>query len=113
MVAVVGVDAELVDDFEGIFTPVLDVDQSVVQRCSIVAGEAIALAEGAGGGEDVRMDDLFEEAREFAFGQGDAVQGFEFLAEVLFQSGAVTDVGAVLVFKGEELLDKLLLEILF
>ena len=39
VVAVVGVDAELVDDLEGVLAPVLDVDERVVQRRAVVAGE--------------------------------------------------------------------------
>ena len=86
VVAVVGVDAELVDDLEGVFAPVLDVDQGVVQRRAVVAGEAVALAEGAGGGEDIRGDDFLKKALELAIRQADAVEGLEFLAEVLLQA---------------------------
>ena len=39
VVAVVGVDAQLVNHLEGVFAPVLDVDQGVVERCAVVAGE--------------------------------------------------------------------------
>jgi hypothetical protein len=60
----------------------LDVDQGVVQRRAVVAGEAVALAEGAGG-EDIRRDDLVEQAGEFGVGEADAVEGLELLAEVL------------------------------
>ena len=98
LVAVVGVDAELVDHLEGVFAPVLDVDQGVVQRRAIVAGEIVDRAEGAGGGEDVRRDDLLQKALEFAFGEADAVEGLEFFAEILLQGGAVSNVGTVLVF---------------
>ena len=83
VVAVVGVDAELVDDLEGVLAPVLDVDQGVVERRAVVAGEAVAVAEGAGGGEDVRGDDLVEQTLELAVGQLDAVERLELLAEVL------------------------------
>ena len=55
----------------------------------------LTLAEGAGGGEDVRGDDLVEQTLELAVGQRDAVQGLELLAEVLLQRGAVADVGAI------------------
>ena len=48
VVAVVGVDAELVDDLEGVFAPVLDVDEGVVQRRAVVAGEACCGAAGSG-----------------------------------------------------------------
>ena len=66
VVAVVGVDAELVDDLEGVLAPVLDVDQRVVERRAVVAGEAASVAEGMGGGEDVGGDDLVEQALELA-----------------------------------------------
>ncbi|QRK12305.1 hypothetical protein JQX13_21125 [Archangium violaceum] len=41
VVAVVGVDAELVDDFEGVLAPVLDVDEGVVERGAVVADERL------------------------------------------------------------------------
>jgi hypothetical protein len=97
VVAVVGVDAELVDDLEGVFAPVLDVDQGVVQRRAVVAGEAVALAQGAGSGEDIGGDDFLKKALKFAVGQADAVERLEFLAEVLLQRGAVANVRAVFV----------------
>ena len=99
VVAVVGVDAELVDDLEGVLAPVLDVDEGVVERRAVVAGEAVAFAQGAGGGEDVGGDDLVEQALELAVGERDAVERLELLAEVLLQRGAVADVRAVGVFK--------------
>ena len=83
VVAVVGVDAELVDDLEGVFAPVLDVDEGVVERRAVVAGEAVALAERAGGGEDVGRDDLVEQAVELAVGEVDTIKGFELFAEIL------------------------------
>ncbi len=67
LVAVVGIDAELVDDFKRVFAPVLDVDQGVVQRRAIIAGEAVALAEGFGGGEDIRGDDFLEKTLKLGY----------------------------------------------
>ena len=99
VVAVVGVDAELVDDLEGVLAPVLDVDEGVVQRRAVVAGEAVALAKCAGGGEDVGRDDLVEQALELGVGEADAVERLELLAEVLLQRGAVADVRAIFVLK--------------
>jgi hypothetical protein len=83
VVAVVRVDAELVDDLEVVFAPVLDVDQGVVQRRAVVAGEGVDAAQGLGGGEDIRGDDLIQQAGELGIGEADAVQGLELLAEVL------------------------------
>jgi hypothetical protein len=53
MVAVVGVDAELADDLEAVLAPILDVDERVVERRAVVAGEAVNRAEGLGGAEDI------------------------------------------------------------
>ena len=94
VVAVVGVDAELVDDFEGVLAPVLDVDEGVVQRRAVVAGERFPAPEGTRGLVHVRRDDLVEEPLEFAVGQRDAIQRFELLPEVRFKRGPVTYVGA-------------------
>ena len=113
MVAVVCVDPELVDDFEGVFAPVLDVDQGEVQRRAVVPSKAVYVAQRAGGGEDVGGDDLFEEALELAFREIDAVEGFKFLAEVLLQSRAVANVLAVFVFEATELLDEVFFKLAF
>ena len=58
VVAVVGVDADLVDDLEGVLTPVLEVDEGVVQRRAVLAGEGVDLPQGLGGGEDIRADNF-------------------------------------------------------
>jgi hypothetical protein len=99
VVAVVGVDAELVDDLEVVFAPVLEVDQRVVQGCAIFAGKCVDFPQGLCGGEDIRGDDFIEQSCELGVGQADAVQGLELLAEVLLQRGAVADVPAILVFE--------------
>ena len=108
--AVVGIDAELVDYLEGVFAPVLDVDQGVVQRRAVVADESVDRAESAGGREDVGGDNFFEQAGELGIGEADAVEGLEFLAEVLLQAGAVANVRAVCVFEADELLNEAVLE---
>ncbi len=113
MEAVVGVDAKLVDDLEGVFAPVLDVDEGVVERGAVVAGEAVDLAEQGRGGEDVGGDDLVEEALEFAVGELDAVEGLEVVAEVAFEGGAVADVPAIDVLEVAEFLDQGLFELSF
>jgi hypothetical protein len=43
VVAVVRVDAELVDDLEGVLAPILQVHQRVVERRAIVASERVDL----------------------------------------------------------------------
>jgi type I restriction enzyme M protein len=82
VMAVVGVDAQLADDFKRVFAPVLDIDQGVIQRCAIFAGEGIDAAQGASGGEDVGRDYLVEQPGELAIGQVDAIEGVKLLAKV-------------------------------
>jgi hypothetical protein len=60
MMAVIRIDAQLINDFEGVLAPVLDVDEGVVQRRAVIANEAVALAKCAGGGEDIGRDDLVD-----------------------------------------------------
>jgi hypothetical protein len=67
VVAVVSVDAELVDDLEGVFAPVGYVDKRVVERGAVVAGEVIAGAERVGSGENVGRNNLIEKALKFSF----------------------------------------------
>jgi len=111
--AVVGVDAELVDDLEGVFTPVLNVDEGIVERGAVVAGEAVDFAEQGRGGEDVGGDDLVEETFEFAVGELDAVEGLEVAAEVAFEGGAVADVRAIDILEVAEFRDQGLFELPF
>ena len=112
MVAVVGVDAQLVDHLEGVLAPVLDVDQGVVQRRAVFAGEGVDAAKGFGSGEHVGGDDFVQQAGEFAIGQANAVQGLELLAEVALQCSAVADVVAVLILQVLELADETVFNLL-
>jgi hypothetical protein len=113
MVAVVCVDAQLVDDLEGVFAPVLDVDQGEIERSAVVAGEAAALAQRSGGGEHVRANDFFEQAGKFALCERYAVQGLELGAEVLLQRCAVANVLTVFVFQAAELRYELVFKLAF
>ncbi len=113
VVAVVRVDAQLADDLERVFAPVPDVDQGVIERCAVVAGEAVALAQRAGGGEDVRGSDFFEETGKFTGCERDAVQGIELGAEVLLQRCAVANVLTVFVFEAAELRYELFFKLAF
>jgi hypothetical protein len=64
MMAVVRVDAELVDHLEGVLAPVLDVDERVVQRRAVITGETVALAQGSSRRENIWRDDLVQAAAE-------------------------------------------------
>ncbi|MNG29650.1 hypothetical protein D3C84_1151190 [compost metagenome] len=85
MVAVVGIDAQLVHHLEAVFAPVFDVDQCVVQRGAVFAGECITLAQGARRRKHIRGDDLVEQACEFAISETNAVECLEFIAKVALQ----------------------------
>ena len=54
--AVVGIDAHLVDHLEAFPAPVVDVYQRVVQRRPVFARETVAAAQRLGGGEGVSID---------------------------------------------------------
>jgi hypothetical protein len=99
VVAVVRVDAELVDDLEVVFAPVPDVDQRVVQRRTVVAGEAVDIAEGLRGGEDIGRDDLIEQAGELGIREADAVELLELVAEIPLQCGPVRNIRTVDIFQ--------------
>ena len=105
MEAVISVYAELVDDLEGVFAPVLDVNEGVVEWGAVVAGETVDFAEQSRGGEDVRGDDLVEEALEFAVGKLDAVEVLEVLAEVALKGGTVADFRAIDILEVAEFRD--------
>ena len=110
VVAVVGVDAELVDDLEGVLAPVLDVDEGVVQRRAVVAGEASGCG-ACGRREDVGRDDLVEQALELAVGELDPVQGFKVFPEAHFKCRPITNVRANGVLEAMQLLDQRRLDV--
>ena len=60
VVAVIGVDPELIDDLKVVFAPIPDIHERVIKRRAVVTGEGVALAEKAGGSKDIRGDDLVE-----------------------------------------------------
>ena len=103
VVAVVGVDAELVDDLERVLAPVFDVDQRVVQRRAIVAGEGVDAAHGLGRRKDIWRDDFVEQAGEFRINEADVVERFELLAEVLLKRGSISNIWAKSVFEAVKL----------
>ena len=113
VVAVVGVDAQLVHHLEGVFAPVFEVDQGVVQRRAVFAGEGVDAAQGFGSGEYVGGDDVVQQAGKFAIGQVHPVQGLKLFAEVALQRGTVADVGAVFVFEALELADEAVFNLIF
>jgi hypothetical protein len=112
VVAVVGVDAQLVDDLEAVLAPVLDVHQGVVQRCAVVPSEGIDAAQGLGSGKDIRGDDFIQEPGELSFGQLDSVEGFKLLAEVFFQASAIADVCAIFVLQVLKLANEAVFDVL-
>ena len=98
VVAVLGVDAQLVDDLKAVLAPLFEVHQGVLQRRAILAHEGVALAQALGVGEYAGADDLLQQAR-IAFCQVYAIERLELLAEVPLQRDAVADVEAIGVFE--------------
>ena len=99
VMAVVCIDAELIDDFEVVLAPVLDVYESVVERRSVVADERFPVPQRAGGLVHVWFDDLIEESLELSVSEVDAVECLELLPEVRFKIGTISDVGAIFVLE--------------
>ncbi len=113
MVAVVGVDAELVDDFEGVLAPIFDVDEGVVEWRAVVAGETVDLTEFGCSREDIWSDDLIEQATELAISELDSVEFLEFLSKVLFKCFPVSYVRAVVILQAAELANELIFKLSF
>jgi len=65
MVTVVGVDTQLIDHFETVLAPVLDVDQGVIERRSVIALKAVLFAQVAGSGEHIGVNDLISQPGKF------------------------------------------------
>ena len=106
VMAVVRVDAKLVDDLEVVLAPVPDVDEGVVERRAVVARERFPVSEGTRRFVYVGRDGLFDEPLELAVSERDTVQGFELFPEVRLKRCSVTDVWAVFVFEIPQLRDK-------
>ncbi len=113
MVAVVGVDPKLADDFERVLTPVVDVDEREVERGAVIAGEAAPIAERVSGSENVGGDNLIKQALELSIGQADMIERIKFLAEVLLKGRPVTDIRTVRVLEDFKRLDQLIFEVRF
>jgi hypothetical protein len=113
MVAVVGVDAQLVDHLEVVLAPVLDIDQGVIQWCTIVTEEGVALAQVPGGGEDVRGKDLIQQSGKFRIHQIDFVERFKFFPKIFLKRITVTDVLAICVFEIGQRVDQALFDLAF
>ena len=84
-----------------------------MQRGAVLALEGIALTQPLRTGKDVGGDDLVEEPRELGVHESDAVERFEFLAEVALERFAVADVVAVGVPQTLELFNEYLFDLLF
>ncbi len=106
VVAVFGVDPKLVNHLEGVLAPVLDVDQGVVERCPIIALEAVAFPEHPGSGIHVRGHDGVQQAMELRIRQMNLVQRLKVPPKIVLHGGAVADVGAVGILEVLELPDQ-------
>ena len=98
--AVVRIDAELIDDLEVVLAPVLDVDEGVIERRAVVADERFPVAELPGGFVNIWCDNLVEESLELAVGERDTIQGFEtFSLKFASSVCSIADVAATLVLE--------------
>ena len=79
--AAVRIDAELIDDFEVVLAPVLDIDEDVVERRAIIADKRFPVPQRACGGVHVGVTISSKKSLEFVVGEVDAVECFEFLPE--------------------------------
>jgi hypothetical protein len=113
VMAVVGVDAELVDHLKAVFAPLLDVDQGVMQRSAVIPIEAVTFAQMPCSSEDVRSDELIQQAGKLGIGQMYPVECLKFLAKVLLQRSTVTNVITILVFEIFQFIDQTLLNLEF
>lgn len=84
MMAIVRVDAELVNHLKRVLAPVPDVDERVVERRAVVAYEAISFTKDAGSSEDVGSDDVINETSVFGVGKTNAIKRFKFLSKISF-----------------------------
>jgi hypothetical protein len=98
VVAVIGVDPQLIDNLKAVFAPVFDVDECVVQRGAIIAFDGIAITQGLSGAENIRRNNFIQQPLKFGFGQGDTIELFELSAKIAFQRAPVRNVVTVVVF---------------
>ena len=97
MVAVGGVDAELVDHLEGVFAPILDIDEGEIELRAVVAGEGVEGAKRFGRVEDIGGDEFIEQPIEFGIREPHAIEGFELEPEVRLERRPIADIGAIFV----------------
>ena len=95
VIAVVRIDAELIDNLEGVLAPVFDVNEGIVERCAVVADERFPVPEGEGGFVHVWFDDPVEESLKLSICEVNAVERLELSPEVFFKRGSIADVGAI------------------
>ncbi len=112
VVAVVGIDAELVNDLEVVFAPVADIDERVGKRGAVVASKVVFLAEDPAGSKYVGGNQLTQKTLKLGIRKVDAIEGLEFPAKVELKGGTITDIGAIGVLEVAQFLDELILEIL-
>ena len=95
MVAVVGVNPKLIDYFEAVLTPVLDVHERVIERSAIVANERLAVPQGARSFIYIRRDNIFQKPLELAVVDLDMIERFEPYSEIPLKRSSIADVIAV------------------
>lgn len=87
MMAVIGVDTELIGHLEIVLAPVPGIDQGVMKWRTIIALEGISFPQIPGDSENVRRNDRFQQTLEFIVSKVHPVERLELLAEISFQRG--------------------------
>ena len=113
VMAVAGVDAELVDHLKAVFAPLPDVDQGVKQWLAIVALEAVALPQMPCSSKNVRGNDQIQQPGKLGIRQMNPIERFELFAKVLLQCVTVTNIFPILVFEILQFIDQALFALVF
>lgn len=113
LAAISSVDGELVHHFIVVLAPVPQIHEAVIEGGAIVAHESLFLAQSLRCGEHVGSNVFLKKFAEFIVREGDEIEPFELLAEVLLQRIKVTNVASVGEFQLLQFVQELLLELCF
>src|SRR5690625_4233625 len=92
------IDAQLVDDLEGVLAPVPQVDELVVKRSAVFSLEGVASAQSFRVCEHVRGYNRVKKPFEFAICEVDPIKSLELLAKISLQGVAVAEIVAAKIF---------------
>ena len=82
MMAVVRVDTKLVNHLKGVFAPVLNIDERVVERRPVITDKMVPFAQDSGRHKNIRRDDFVKQTLKLPISERHPIQGFKLLPEV-------------------------------